>query len=109
MKVSILVGTLLASLCILAYSPVSDPTVYGRDVERLQARDPNVYVELSEGFYEALRREAQEGARVYTNDPSTEYLKEIAVSTRFMVQTNLEILRGQEEMNRMLRRLLERK
>lgn len=52
-----------------------------------------VYVELSEDFYQALN--AENGKR-YTTNKSDEYLRQIAVSSRFMVESNLQILNRQE-------------
>ena len=106
MKPSIMITFFAAVLCLLAFSPHASEDVYGRDSQKIPK---GIYLELTKDFYEALRDEAGRGAKVYSNDPSAEYLKEIAVSSRFMVQTNLEILRQQEAMNQMLRRLLEKK
>lgn len=55
-----------------------------------------VYIKLTRDFYEALRDEGCRGPKVYSNDPSQEYLKQIAISAKFMVETNLEILKTQE-------------
>ena len=109
MKPSIVLGTLAVVSCLLAFSPHAGKEVYGRDSGKQSQLPEGVYLELTKDFYEALRDEAVRGVKVYSDDPSAEYLKEIAVSSRFMVQTNLEILRQQEEMNQMLRRLLEKK
>ena len=65
-----------------------------------------VYIKLTKDFYEALKNGGSGGAKVYTNDPSDEYLKQIAISAKFMVETNLEILKQQERMNQMLDSLL---
>ena len=65
-----------------------------------------VYIKLTQDFYEALKNDGSGGAKVYTNDPSDEYLKQIAISTKFMVETNLEILKQQERMNQLLDSLL---
>ncbi len=60
-----------------------------------------IYIELTEDFYETLKDEGARGTKVYGSDPSAEYLRQIAVSTRFMVETNLQILRLQEEIIRL--------
>ena len=65
-----------------------------------------VYIRLTKDFYDALKNQ---GSKVYSNDPSDEYLKQIAISTKFMVETNLEILKQQEKMNLMLDLLLKDK
>lgn len=106
MKPSLLTALFAAVICLLALSPHASVDVYGGDSQNLPR---GVYLELTKDFYETLRDEGDRGAKVYSNDPSAQYLKEIAVSSRFMVQTNLEILRQQEAMNEMLRRLLEKK
>lgn len=61
-----------------------------------------ISIELTRDFYEALREGETGAGRIYTNDPSGEYLRQIAVSARFMVETNLQILKLQEEILRTL-------
>jgi hypothetical protein len=56
-------------------------------------------VELGESFYKALR---SEGTRTYSSDKSEEYLRQIAVSARFAVETNLKILQQQARMVELL-------
>lgn len=71
---------------------------------------PNgIYIELTRDFYEALKGEGTGGTKVYSNNPSEDYLRQIAVSSRFMVETNLQILKRQEKMIQMLQTLLEGK
>lgn len=73
----------------------------GEGIPRTQV-PKGVYVDLTRDFYETLRQEGDRGTKVYSNDPSSEYLRQIAVSTRFIVETNLQILRLQEEIIRLL-------
>lgn len=61
-----------------------------------------VYIDLTRDFYQALKAEGLSGSRTYSNDLSAGYLKQIAVSTRFMVETNLEVLRQQERLMQLL-------
>lgn len=61
-----------------------------------------VYIKLTQEFYEALKAEGNEGFKVYTNDPSREYLRQIAIASRYMVETNLQILRNQETIIKLL-------
>jgi len=68
-----------------------------------------VYIELTKDFYEALRDEGSGGTRNYSNDPSLDYLKEISISSRFMVETNLQILRHQERIIQLLHTLMKNK
>jgi hypothetical protein len=51
-----------------------------------------VELHLGESFYRALRAE---GGKTYTTSLSDEYLRQIAVSTRFVVETNLRIVEQQ--------------
>jgi len=69
----------------------------------------DVYIDLTREFYESLKENGHRGANVYNNDPSIEYLKEIAISSRFMVETNLQILKQQEKILQLLYSVLENK
>lgn len=62
-------------------------------------RHRKVTVELTEDFYRALRNE---GAKTYSTDAQDEYLRQIAVSTKFMVETNLRIIEQQARMIELL-------
>ncbi len=61
-----------------------------------------VYIDLTKEFYEALKAEGNTGTKTYANDMSQEYLRQIAVSAKFMVESNLRILRNQEKIIRLL-------
>lgn len=61
-----------------------------------------VYINLTEDFYRALRDEGDRQSNTYSTDKRNDYLREIAVSTRFMVETNLQIIKQQEQMIRLL-------
>ena len=108
MKRSSQMQPVLVTLCLLAAGFLFQEGALAEDSRPRGGLPEGVYIEMSRDFYEALRDESGRGATVYSNDPSDEYLKQIAVSTRFMVQTNLEILRQQEAIHQMLRRLLDR-
>jgi hypothetical protein len=56
-------------------------------------------LQLTEEFYKTLR---SEDAKTYATGSSDEYLRQIAVSTRFMVETNLKILQRQERIIQLL-------
>ncbi len=58
-----------------------------------------VYIKLTKDFYDSLK---SSGNITYSNDPSIEYLRQIAVSTKFMVETNLQILKQQEKIIQLL-------
>lgn len=83
----------------LAASPAHLTAGDRKPGERIPAE---IYLELTREFYEALRQGHPEGATVYTSDPSTQYLREIAVAARFMVESNLQILREQAKITRLL-------
>ena len=61
--------------------------------------ETKIELQLTEDFYRALRTD---GAKTYATDQSDEYLRQIAVSTRFMVETNLRLLRQQERIIQLL-------
>jgi hypothetical protein len=56
-------------------------------------------LQLTEDFYHALR---SEGSKTYATGSSDEYLRQIAVSTRFMVETNLRLLQQQKRIIQLL-------
>ena len=88
-------GAFLATL-------IMSSILYAED-DRIKGRIPEgVYIELTKEFYEALQNNGCGGTKTYSNDPSKDYLKQIAVSTRFMVETNLQILKQQEKMIQLL-------
>lgn len=58
-----------------------------------------ITIELTEDFYRALRNE---GTKTYTTNRQDDYLRQIAVSTRFMVETNLRIIEQQAQMIELL-------
>ena len=68
-----------------------------------------VYIELTRDYYEALKDMGKGSAKVYSNDLSSEYLKEISISSKFMVETNLEILKQQERIIDLLRSVLDKR
>ena len=64
-----------------------------------------IFLKLTEDFYRALQEESNKGTRTYSTERSNEYLREIAVSTKFMVETNLHILKQQDTIIRLLEAL----
>ena len=81
-------------------------SIYAQDSGSKFNVPEGVYIDLTRDFYKALRDEGQGGEKLYDNDPSTEYLREISISSRFMVETNLQILKQQERILQMLQSLL---
>jgi hypothetical protein len=61
-----------------------------------------IELQLTQDFYRALRAE---GTKTYATDQSDEYLRQIAVSTRFMVETNLRLMQQQERIINLLEAL----
>ena len=98
-------GFIFLGAVFLAVLIMLPSTLVAKD-DRVRDRIPEgVYVELTEEFYEALRNNGYGGSKTYSNDPSKDYLKQIAISTRFMVETNLQILKHQEKMIQLLENL----
>jgi hypothetical protein len=93
----------MAMLCALLLG-----VILGELKGPLQAGTPpyrmpeGVYLKLTKEFYEALKAEGEEGVKVYSNDPSKEYLRQIAVASRYMVETNLQMLKNQERIIKLL-------
>ncbi len=65
-----------------------------------------VEVELTESFYKALRAE---GNKTYSTNQSEEYLRQIAVSSRYAVESNLKIIKQQERIIELLEKLNQKK
>ena len=63
-----------------------------------------VYLKLDREFYETLSN----NKNTYSNDKSTEYLREISISSRYFVETNLQIIKQQEEMIRLLKTIADK-
>jgi len=61
-----------------------------------------IEVELTESFYKALRAE---GTKTYTTNKSEEYLRQIAVSARYSVESNLKIIEQQRRIIELLEKL----
>jgi hypothetical protein len=68
------------------------------------AKEKRIYIGLTEDFYRALQSESDSGNRVYGDRKSEEYLRQIAVSAKFMVETNLRVLEMQERIIEILER-----
>ncbi len=90
-------------------TPLISPVSWAQD-DRILGRIPKgVYIDLNKEFYEALKNSGAGGTKTISNNPSVEYLKQIAVSTRFMVESNLRILEQQEKMIQLLEELNKKK
>ncbi len=82
-------------------------TVYciAQDSESKRDLPEGVYLKLTREFYESLNSNKS----TYSNNRSTEYLREISISSRFNVETNLQIIRQQEEIIRLLKTIADKK
>jgi hypothetical protein len=68
-----------------------------------------IYIELTEDFYRALNQaESRDSSTLSTRPLSDEYLRQIAVSAKFMVETNLQLIRQQERMLQVLEDIREK-
>mgnify|MGYP001549312408 CR=1 FL=1 len=70
-----------------------------------------VHLDLTRQFYDALRQTGaarRHSLSTDTADLSVHHLEQIAVSARFMVETNLQLLREQAEIKSLLHELLKR-
>ena len=87
---------------ILGILLLGSVTGYGQDTgSRVQVPE-GVNIDLTKEFYQALR---DEGTKVYSNDPSIEYLRQISISARFIVEANFQILKQQERIIQLLQSL----
>ena len=76
------------------------------------AQEPRVFLRIDKEFYDALNDDGQNGKKTYSNNPnskSDEYLRQIAVSTKYMVETNIEILKQQDQIIKLLQTISEEK
>ena len=95
-------GVIFLTGSVLGIILCGSAIVKGQDTDSKIKVPEGVYIELTRDFYEALKEDSYRGTKTYSNDPSTEYLKQISISARFMVETNLNILRQQERIIQLL-------
>lgn len=95
-------GILVMAACLLGISLGNPFRGFTEDSGPRYPVPKGVYVDLNKDFYRALQEEGSSNSRTYSNDMSLTYLKEIAISARFMVETNLQILKNQERIIQML-------
>ena len=68
-----------------------------------------LYIKMTREFYEALKEDSNSGLKTYSNNASLLYLKQISINSRFMVETNLQIIKQQEQILFLLQTLLDDK
>jgi hypothetical protein len=95
-------GILFVAGCLLGITLGQVFTGFSQDSGSRHPLPQGVYVDLTSDFYRALREEGSGNSKTYSNDMSLTYLKEISISTRFMVETNLQVLKNQERIIQML-------
>jgi hypothetical protein len=80
---------------------------HGNQAVAADGKVNDIDVELTESFYRALRAEGAN--KTYRTDISEEYLRQIAVSSRFTVESNLKIIKQQERIIELLESLQKKK
>lgn len=61
-----------------------------------------IYLDLTEEFNRAMQYDGAGGTRTLSTNLSEDYLHQIAVATRYTVETNLQILKQQERIIQLL-------
>jgi hypothetical protein len=61
-----------------------------------------IYLDLTEEFNRAMQYDGSGGTRTLSTNMSEDYLHQIAIATRYTVETNLQILRQQERIIQLL-------
>ena len=61
-----------------------------------------IYLEMNEDFYRALEEEAPMGSSTLTTNKSDILLNQIAITGRYAVETNIQILQQQERIIQLL-------
>ena len=62
----------------------------------------SLYLDLTEEFNRAMQSDGTGGTRTLSTHMSEDYLHQIAIATRYTVETNLQILRQQERIIQLL-------
>lgn len=61
-----------------------------------------IYLDLTEEFNRAMQSDGGGGNRTLSTNMSEDYLHQIAIATRYTVETNLQILKQQERIIQLL-------
>lgn len=98
--------------CAVAYVVGAVFTLYlfafhGQVAVAADGQPRHIEVELTESFYRALRAEGAN--KTYRTDSTEEYLRQIAVSTRFAVESNLKIIKQQDRIIKLLEAIQKKK
>lgn len=91
-----------AAIILALMIPMLLPGIVSSDNKPDRHHAPfGVYINLTEDFYRELKQ-GKGDTKTYSNLKSDEYLRQIAVSSKYMVESNLRILKQQEEMIQLL-------
>jgi len=93
---------ILIAAAILAFLVLGSSQARAEHYGIIYELPEGVYIELTKEFYDALKEEGGSQGKTYSNEKSQEYLRQIAISAKFMVQTNLQILKNQEKIIQLL-------
>lgn len=74
-------------------------TAHAKDRGPSAGGKTKVEVQLTESFYRALR--AEDG-KTYSTGKSDEYLRQIAVASKYAVETNLKVIENQQRIIQLL-------
>ena len=75
---------------------------YSQEKVSRRPKSYGIYIDLTEDYYRALQEDPHRSSRKYYDNMADEYLRQISVSTKFMVETNLQILKQQEQILELL-------
>lgn len=96
------IGFLFTAGCLFGFILGQTIMGFSQDSRQRYPVQEGVYVDLTADFYRALREEGGSNSKTYSNDMSLSYLREISIASRFMVETNLQVLKNQERMLQLL-------
>ncbi|MCP4747626.1 MAG: hypothetical protein GY874_16020 [Desulfobacteraceae bacterium] len=68
-----------------------------------------IHLELTEDFYRALSQNDSPDSKTLSTNLSENYLHQIAVCARYTVETNLQLLRQQDRIIELLKKIKEQK
>jgi hypothetical protein len=102
MKLHMKASLTLSTLLLLGILLLSQTAGFAEDQNQAGTPSLRPHIDLTESFYRALQNESSSGDRSYGTGTSDEYLRQIAISTKFMVETNIQIIKQQEKMIELL-------
>jgi len=94
----------VALVAVLMSCSLGGASAAGPSMPQKRNIPEGVYLDLNKDFYDALQG-GTTATRTYTSDPQQEYLRRIAVSSEYMVKTNLTVIQQQERIIMLLESL----